>query len=78
MWNYVQVGFFCQYCICSIKDSHDLQGALQPIGLWSIVHAAIHGAWLDTFCEGGDDVQNLILVELLCRFHKQAQQDAKK
>jgi len=45
------------------------------------MHAAIHGeikAQLDTFCEGGDDVQNLILVELLCRSHEQAQQDAKK
>ena len=28
--------------------------------------------------QGGNDVQNLILVELLCRFLKQAQQDAKK
>lgn len=28
--------------------------------------------------EGGNDVQNLILVELLCRLLKQAQQDAKK
>ena len=26
---------------------------------------------------GGNDVQNLILVELLCRLLKQAQQDAK-
>ena len=27
---------------------------------------------------GGSDAQNLILVELLCRLHKQVQQDAKK
>lgn len=50
--------------------------------LHKTAESSLGGLWLGcqaSMCSpGGSDAQNLILVELLCRFQEQVQQDAKK